>query len=337
MAVSVTDVAALVGVSAKTVSNVVHDRPNVGAATRARVLAAMEELGYRPNLSARSLRTGRTGLITLAIPDLASPYFAELSHVIIAAAAQQDLTVLIEETKGDRDREVRALAGALPGIADGIIISPMALTPADLELVAHHKRVVLLGERNTQARVDHVAIDNEAAARDATTHLITTGRRRVAVIGYQNDPLAATSRLRYRGYQVACETHKQPIMADPVPIPLFSREHGKMAVDVLMSRQIIPDGLLCFNDELAIGAMRRIHELGWRVPEDIPVIGIDDIAEGRYSTPSLTTISPDKQILADNAIACLLETVSTSIQSPRDIIVPYRLVIRESSKRSPAR
>ena len=334
MAASVKDVAARAGVSPKTVSNVVHGRTNVATATRLRVQAAMAELGYHPNLTARSLRSGRTGLLTLAIPHLAAPYFAELAHLIIEAAAARDYTVLIEETEGLRSRESDVLNGLPPRPSDGTVISPLALNEADVRDAVPRGPIVLLGERIADGPADHVAVDNEAVARDATAHVVGLGRRRIAAVGYQEDPLAGTSQLRYQGFCAALAEAGLEV-APPVPVEGYRWTDGAAAVDELVQHECVPDALVCFNDELAIGALRRLAELGYSVPGDVAVIGVDDIAEGRYVTPSLTTISPDKALLAATVVDCLLARIDGAADDPRDVVVPHRIVVRESTRAHP--
>lgn len=331
MAASVKDVAARAGVSPKTVSNVVHDRPKVAPETRRRVQAAMAELGYQPNLTARSLRSGRTGLLTLAIPNIAAPYFAELAHLVIEAAAARDYTVLIEETEGLRAREVDVLNGVPPRLSDGTVISPLALNADDVRDAAPRGPIVLLGERIGDGPADHVAVDNEAVARDATGHLVGLGRRRIAAVGYQDDPLAGTSQLRYRGFCSALRDAGLEVPA-PVAVDTYQWADGAAAVDALLQRETVPDALVCFNDELAIGAMRRLSELGYSVPGDVAVIGIDDIPEARHMIPSLSTVAPDKGVLAATVVDRLLERIDGAAEGPRDVVIPHRLVVRESTR-----
>jgi len=333
MAIRLEDVARHANVSAKTVSNVVNNRPNVAPGTRARVEAAMAALGYRPNLSARSLRAGRTGLLTLAIPDLTAPYFAELAHRIITAARGHGFTVLIEETEGVREREAEALAGPTSLLVDGTIISPLALEGSDLEAVRGAAPLVLLGERLGAGKADHIAIDNVAAARDATRHLARTGRRRIGVIGYQEDPAAATAHLRMRGAEEALHETGAALVAEPFPVLGYTWAEGAAAVDAYLRREEPPDALVCFNDELAIGAMRRLIELGYRVPVDVAIVGIDDITLAERVTPSLTSVAPDKAALAEAAIASVMGRLDGRDEAgPADVVVPHRLIVRESSR-----
>ncbi|MFD2351672.1 LacI family DNA-binding transcriptional regulator [Nonomuraea ferruginea] len=141
------DVAALAGVSIKTVSNVVNGYPFVKPETRERVERAIAELNYRPNLTARNLRQGRSGVIALAVPDLDIPYFAELATNVITAADRHGWTVLIDQTQGDRAKERLVVSGIRAHLIDGLLFSPLALTAADLAQRADHTPMVLLGER----------------------------------------------------------------------------------------------------------------------------------------------------------------------------------------------
>ncbi|MBN9182596.1 MAG: LacI family DNA-binding transcriptional regulator, partial [Microbacterium sp.] len=194
------DVARIAGVSVKTVSNVINDHPHVRPATRDRVLEAIEQLGYRPNLSARGLRSGKTGIIGLAVPELRENYFAELADAVIRVAGSRGLGVVVEQTGGDRDAELRSISGARLRFTDGILFSPLVTATELLEMRAGRSiPLVLLGEHDFDGRYDHVAIDNERAAYDATAHLVSLGRRRIAAIGAQPQEDYATPRKRTAG------------------------------------------------------------------------------------------------------------------------------------------
>jgi DNA-binding LacI/PurR family transcriptional regulator len=202
-AVTVKDVAQRAQVSPRTVSNVVTGFCHVADDTRARVQRAIVELGYRPNSAARSLRTGRTGIISLVVPELDQPYFSELARATIAAAARHSYRVMLEQTQGDEVLERRTFAaGQDSALFDGIIFSAVEFEPGALEELSTGRPLVLLGERSFANIFDHVAIDNVAAARDATTHLIGLGRRRVTAIGNQTHE---TARLRFSGFADALQ------------------------------------------------------------------------------------------------------------------------------------
>ncbi|MFE2373879.1 LacI family DNA-binding transcriptional regulator [Streptomyces sp. NPDC059398] len=336
-AVTLKDVAERAGVSIKTVSNVVRGAPKVSEATRARVMRAVGELGYRPNPSARRLRTGRSGLIALAVPYLATPYFAELAHHVRAEAAALGFTVLIEETLGDATEELRLATGVGASLLDGVILSPLHVSPGALAPVADEFPLVLLGERSYERdRVvaDHVLIDNVGAAREATAHLAAIGRTRIAAIGV--DRLAsATSRQRLEGFQQAL--HEAGLTYDPGLAPQvaeFDRRNGLLAMRALtgLPPGSRPDAVFCFSDLLAAGARRAAFEAGLRIPEDIAMVSIDGSEEALYGTPSLTSVVPDKAVIASLAVKCLVARIRADEPPPFEVhMAPYWLEVREST------
>src|SRR5690606_33185609 len=181
MAVTLHDVAGLAGVSIKTVSNVINDYPHIRPATRAKVEAAIAELDYTPNLTARNLRSGRTGVIALALPDLSLAYFGELAAQVIREAEAAGLVVVVEQTGADRERELELLRSPRLKLTDGLIFSPLGMGAEDVAALDVPYPLVLLGERIFGGPADHVTMRNVEAARAATEHLIARGRRRIAV------------------------------------------------------------------------------------------------------------------------------------------------------------
>src|SRR5919109_702630 len=172
MAVTMRDVARHAGVSPKTVSNVMNGYPYIREATRTKVLASIDALGYQMNISARNLKSGRTGIIGLAVPELSLPYFAELAEAVLEAATEHGLTVLIEQTGADRDHELTVLSAARGLLVDGLLFSPLALGPDDAEFLRTSTPMVLLGERIFHGPVDHVMIDNVTGTQAAVRHLL---------------------------------------------------------------------------------------------------------------------------------------------------------------------
>ncbi|MEU9830192.1 LacI family DNA-binding transcriptional regulator [Streptosporangium sp. NPDC048047] len=330
MGVSLRDIARLAGVSVKTVSNVVNGYAHVSPETRAKVEKALTELDYRPNLSARNLRRGRTGVIALALPELDAPYFAELSRFVIDAAAEHRWLVVIEQTDGGLDRERQALDGVRDHRVDGLILTPFAIGAEELAARTDDTALVLLGERIHDGPADHVAIDNVRAARDVTEHLIGLGRTRIAALGAQDNSASGTAPLRLAGYRQALAARGLPETV--AKVERYHRAEGAAAMAGLLTLDPRPDAVFCFNDLLALGAMRTILAAGLRVPEDIALAGLDDIEDGRYSTPTLTTVAPDKAELARIAVDLLRQRIDGRPgQPPREARAGYRLVPREST------
>ncbi len=334
MSASLKDVAAHAGVSVRTVSNVVNDFAQVAPATRARVQRSLDELGYRPNLAARTLRRGRTGLIALVVPEVASPYFGEIASLLTVAAQRQGWTLLIDQTRGNVDLERQFLEGVRAQSVDGLVLSPWSLPVEELRRRTSAVPLVLLGERAREVNIDHVAIDNVGAARMATEHLLGVGRRRVAAVGARSELGGDTAGLRLIGYREALDA--AGLVNDPaleVGVTALHRADGARAMQMLLDSDAAPDALFCANDQLALGAIRVALGAGLRIPQDLAVVGVDDIEDGRYATPSLTTVSPDKEMLAKQVIECLRTRLdrSSSSRPSRDVVVPHRLVVREST------
>ncbi|HEY3953880.1 MAG TPA: LacI family DNA-binding transcriptional regulator [Streptosporangiaceae bacterium] len=335
MAVRLQDVAVHAGVSVKTVSNVVNGYQHVSSRTRARVEAAVAELGYRPNLSARNLRGGRSGIIALAVPELGVPYFAELAQLVVEASADRGFTVLIDQTGGHADQERLVLEGIRAHLIDGLIFSPLALGQPELASRRDTTPLVLLGERIGGTLADHVAIDNVTAAREAVLHLVQQGRQRVAAIGAQRDASGETAHLRLAGYRQGLKQaglrYNAALVAET---PAFHRLEGARAMARLLDGRTVPDAVFAFNDLLALGALRTCHDRGVRVPEDVALVGFDDIDDGRYSVPSLSTVSPDKEQIARVAVDLLVSRLGRAGGAPprtTQYMARHQLVIRESS------
>jgi LacI family transcriptional regulator, repressor for deo operon, udp, cdd, tsx, nupC, and nupG len=333
MAATLKDVAAQAGVSIKTVSNVVNGYSFVTAENRRRVQEAIDDLGYVPNIGARNLRKGRTGFLTLAVPELDNPYFAELCGLVMVAAARHDWTVLIEQTAGSRERELAVINAAHRSLVDAVILSPIGMRPADVASAPAGNPLVLLGERALEATANHVAIDNVQAAEAATAHLISLGRRRIAAIGDQPGQ-HGTATLRLQGYLNALHAAGLPYDAAlTVPAATYSRAEGARAMRHLLDLPDPPDAVFCFNDLLAIGTLSVARERGLRVPQDLAVIGFDGIEEGNYSAPRLTTIAPDKSAIAEAAISLVRQHMDHDGEPPQDVMAPFTLEIRESTGR----
>jgi LacI family transcriptional regulator, repressor for deo operon, udp, cdd, tsx, nupC, and nupG len=333
MAVTMRDVARYAGVSPRTVSNVVNNFELVSDSTRERVQRAIDTLGYRPNLMARSLRHGRSGLIVLAVPELNIPYFSELAGEIIEEAAKYAYTVVIEQTDGRLESERRLLDQSdRTLLADGLIFSPLALGDPELRQRASHTPVLLLGEHVTDGQYDHVGIDNVAAARAAVEHLLQIGRQRIAAIGHQFQLSGETAQYRTQGYRTTLEAagcHFDPALL--ASTPSFHRDSGALAMGELLDLPDPPDAVFCYNDLLAIGAMRMLSQRGLRVPDDVAVVGFDDIEEGRYATTTLTTISPNKRQIAAEAVGQLYRRIEGDHEPAVSMRAEFHLSAREST------
>jgi len=330
--VTMRDVAMAAGVSPKTVSNVINDYVHVRPETRALVQRYVEELGYRPQAVGRQLRRGRTGAIALAVPGIDMPYFADLAGLLVSAARERGLTVVVEQTDGDVERERQAAAGFPVRFADALIFSPLSMTPSELEASRHDTPMVLIGEHGAVDAVDHVTNDSVDIGRTATAHLTAAGRRRVAMIGYKEHPPKPVMEQRMDGYLRGLRAAGLPVDRALIrAVPEWDRGYGADAVDALLAEHPDVDAVFAANDALAIGALSALHRHGRRVPDDVAVVGVDDLPESRFTTPALTTVAIDRAFVVDKALELITSRLADPDLPPRHVVAPHRLVVRESA------
>jgi DNA-binding LacI/PurR family transcriptional regulator len=285
------------------------------------------------NTSARSLKTGRTGTITLAIPDLGIDYFSDLASRIMVESERHDWAVVIEQTGARRETEIAILSGARRQHSDGLIFQPHALGPGDERHLTGNDRLVILGDRIFNGPVDHVAMANTEAARTATQYLIDRGRTRIAAIG--PNPRVSTvsaASLRLQGYQQAMQAAGLPTPDDfMVVAEEWHLRDGAAAMTHLLALGRELDAVFCFNDTLAIGALHAIAMHGLRVPDDIAVVGFDNVPAAQYAFPPLTTIEPGTDQIAKHAVDLLAARVNGRTDPPHEIFTDYSLVVRRSA------
>jgi DNA-binding LacI/PurR family transcriptional regulator len=329
---TIRDIATAAGVSPMTVSNVINKRPHVAAATRERVLEAIDHLDYRVNVAARNLRRGRTHTIGLAVPEIDRPYWGQLAAAVIEHGERLDLTVVIEQTGRSRENELNALALSRVRMYDGLILSAVGLGAADRDLLKVDYPIVILGERIFQSPVDHVAMANTDGARAAVEHLIAQGRRRIAIAhGPLVDDVDVSS-LRHAGYRQALEAHGIPF--DPslvVEFETFDPASGAEAVHRLRSAGTDFDAVFCVTDYVALGVLRGLTDASLRVPEDVHVVGFDNNEFGRFVVPSLTSVDPDYDEMARRAVDLLANRIEHADAEPVELVSTFRVVPREST------
>lgn len=270
-------------------------------------------------------------MLTLVVP-FDAPYFAELSDQVIKVAREHDLTVVIDKTDGDPEREREmVLRPDRTALFDGLIFSLDGLDEQELSDLRPDLPMVLLGERaDVTGGFDRIVFDNLAAARAATDHLIGLGRRRIALIR-SGVGVAAGPMDRGAGYLQALEA--AGIAADPTLIKNApgTREDGYRAMLELLDSDTPPDAVVCHNDPCALGAIRALLTHGYRVPDDVAVVGFDDIADGRFSVPSLTTVAQDKEQIARLAVETIVARLSGDVSEPTTTWVDWELLPREST------
>lgn len=335
MTATMQDVARRAGVSVKTVSNVVNGYPYIRETTKEKVLTAITDLGYQMNASARSLRSGKTGMIGLAVPELSLPYFAELADSVIEYAESVGLNVLIEQTGANPEREKEVLHGSRRNLTDGLIFSPLELGPEDVAEFNVNYPLILLGERVFNAQVDHVTMDNIEAAKAATQHLIAQGCTRIAVVGAHEGEVVGSAQLRTEGYIQAIKESGLEFDSRLVrEAGLWHRSTGAQAIFDLIAEGVEFDAVFALNDAMALGVLYALQVSGKSIPGDVKIIGFDDVEEARFSFPTLSSVEPGKLQIAKTAVDLLKERIDTSgeQEAPRRVVAEYKLSLRESSK-----
>ncbi|KQO47621.1 MULTISPECIES: LacI family DNA-binding transcriptional regulator [unclassified Frigoribacterium] len=341
MRATVKDVAALAGVSPKTVSNVINGVVFVRPDTRTRVESALAELDYVPNLSARGLRTGRTGSIALAFPDLSTPYSAEMTHWFVEQAHERGWSIQLEQTGSRPEREGELLSRGKEHLVDGLVLNPITLDASALSSAGSGTGaatdslppVVVIGEVE-QTLVDQVRVDSVAAARDMTAHLIAVGHRRIATLGDSAGEFdTATARARTRGFEQAMAEAGLPVdRALQYSCPEWTSADAFAVVRAAIDRGDRPDAIFCFTDSLAIGAVSALSSGGLRVPDDVAVAGFDDIVDGRFSVPPLTTVSFDKRLFVDRTLELLAARIADRQGAAELVLIPHEIVVRASTR-----
>lgn len=333
--VTMAEVAQIAGVSTMTVSNVLNGRKAVSDSVRKRVLEAVETSGYVMNHSARALRKGATGVIGLAVPGLDNPYFSLLADRVIARAGQLGYRVAIEQTSARVEGELAAVAISRTLDYDGLIMTAVEIGPEEARRLGRTIPLVLIGERSQGGTVDHIAMANVEGTRAATAHLAERGCRRIAWVS-NPDPLPDTNNvlyLRHRGYLQALD--EAGLEADPrlaASPGALTMSGGREAAHRLVDDAVDFDGVVAVTDSVALGVLRGLADRKVRVPDDVRVVGFDDVNEAEFSVPSLTTVHPGHDWMVDTMLNLLLERINgTRTTNGREHVAPYELIVRESS------
>lgn len=329
-AVTLRDIAERVGVSVSAVSMALADHPRIGAETKSRVLAAADELGYVTNAAGRALRANRVGAVALIVPNTSQHVFghAYFMHVLTGvdeAANEADVQLLLSTNPDELHGEVAYDRVMRAGWVDGAIVtSAAAEDPGISHLVSNGLPVVLLGRFPELPEAVSVGIDDVAASRDATEHLIAVhGRRRLV---HLSGPLNHRSAMDRRdGFVDGCRAHDvEPVVVEGD----YSEESGARAAEGLDLAAL--DGLVAANDEMAFGAMTAMAARGARVPADVALIGFDDFGLARVTSPSISTVHVPTAAMAARATRQLLALVAGERPAEPHAVVPVHLVLRQS-------
>jgi LacI family transcriptional regulator len=327
--VTIAEVAKEAGVSMQTVSRVINKKGEVSAETRQRVLEAIEQLGYRPNSIARGLALNKTLTLGLIVPDITNPFFPEIVKGAEEVALEHGYTIVLGNTNENADREMNVLRTFEARRVDGLLLCSSRLSEQQLlPLLVKYNEVVLINRQVTLDNVSMVRVDYVQGTTTAVSHLLAQGRQR---LGFLAGPSTSHSHhMRLQAFIRTLQENGQTY--DPARVfPCAPNTEGGYQT----ARQMLPqypdlDGLLCYNDLVAIGVLQACTELGIAVPEQLAIIGYDDIQAAHLVTPALTTVSISKSLLGAKATELLLKRLAGD-QQGIDLVLPSQLIVRAST------
>ena len=331
--VTMREVAENAGVSIATVSHVINGTRFVSPEVRKRVKNVMQELGYRPNSLARSLRIGETKTIGMIVPDVSNQFFADISRQIENISFQQDYSVILCNTDNNIEKQLSYISTLLTKQVDGVVFISAGESPEHLEQLSFSQVPVVVVDRDAAlAYADVVLLDNKDAGYKAARHLAELGHQQIACISGPND--LAPSMLRVEGFKKALADAGLPCKKEYMVMGDFLFSGGEKSMNTLLNQNPIPSAVFALNDMMAIGAITAIRKAGLRVPEDISVVGFDDIEMASAVSPTLTTISQPIKQMAQIAAELLIKKIkSKTLQNENQrYLLEAKLVIRESTQ-----
>jgi LacI family transcriptional regulator len=328
---TIRDIASEAGVSIATVSRVLNGRPDVSPETREAVMTVVRERGFSTNRSARALSGGRTGLVGMATPFLNAPYFAAILEGADEALYERDTRIVMCSTHHRHDREVTLLDRLMHGTTDGAILLLPEETNEELEALQRKRYpFVVVDPRVPPAPgIPSVSAAHSAGALAATRHLLELGHRRIAAITGPPGIVATEDRLSgYRAGLVAAGVAPDSSLE---VVSDFQLDGGARAAKQLIDLRDPPTAIFAFNDNLAIGVLRAARERGLRVPDDLSVVGFDDVDNAAMVTPALTTVHQPLEEMGRMAVSLLMRLIEQQPLEAVHIELATRLVIREST------
>ncbi|MGQ9780116.1 MAG: LacI family DNA-binding transcriptional regulator [Bacillota bacterium] len=325
--VRIKDVAQAAGVSVATVSRVLNGSEKVGPETRQRVLQAIERLRYTPDASAKALRSRRTNLIGVVIPDVSSIYYLELLKGIENTAIESNYNLIICDAQNSALRETEYMKLLSSRRVDGFIIVNTLMPEEEVAGLARRGfPFVLIGRVFKSADVSSILVDNRTGASQAVEHLIQHGHKRIAYIHGMFHP---DDEERFVTYRKTLAEHGMAFDPQLVERGHFTEEGGAQALQRLLQKTEF-SAVFAANDEMAIGAMEKARQLGIRVPEDLAIVGFDNIRLARHVIPGLTTVEMPKYQLGAMAAKKLLETLANEHIVYERVVLKTELVVRQS-------
>lgn len=332
MATSIKDVAKEAGVSIATVSRVLNDIDVVNEDTKKKVLDAIKKLGYRPNIVARSLKTQRTKTIGILVPDISSQFYPEIVRGAEDVANIYDYNVILCNSDFDVEKEKEYLRVLKEKMVDGVIYMSSSLSEEMLDLINElDLKTILVETKDKDGALPSVTIDNVSASYDGTKYLLDNGASRPAFIGVKEDTMNAWGD-RFLGFEKALKEANISTDEELVYFDSLKVKSGYEAIDKFLESKKEFDSIVCASDEIAIGAINRLREKGYKVPEDVSVMGFNNNYVSSYFYPRITTISQPSYDMGSVAMRMLIKLLNKKELEKGHYVLDYELIKRESTK-----
>lgn len=329
---TIKDVARMAGVSIATVSRVVNKTSFVEDHTRQLVLDAIESLNYRPNLLARNLKRRESRLILVLVPSITNYIYNDLIAGIEEVARANNYNILVCDVNRDPVIERESLSLLLNKVVDGAIFLGSFLDKEYVNDLAKNHHIVYCCENNNDCDVTFVSIDNYTAAYEATKYLVELGHKDIGLIAYFNAVKASSSVIREDAFRKCLSDYNIPCREDLVMRVKLELFDSLRAATVLLEKgSARPSAILCLADILAWGTLKAASDLKFKVPEDLSIVGFDNILLSSILTPALTTVSQPAYLLGQTAFNLMLETLKGEIKEPKRVLVDHELIIRDSA------
>lgn len=322
------DVARWAGVSQATVSRVLSGSAHVSPATRERVIAALRDTGYTPNLVARAMRTRRTGTVGVVVASITNPFYPEVIEAVATQLADADCRMILWISEGSGDES--ALEAIRQGLVDGIVFTTVTPKSRPLHEALERKAPVVMLNRAVEGiNADYVVSDNTAGAAAVADYFVASGHTRIGFVGGAG--AASTSVAREEGFVRGLARHGVKLSRSRHRAGDFTHERGFEAMRSMLTGRHRPTAVFCANDLSAFGAVDAARSLGVRVPEDLWVVGFDDIAMASWRSYDLTTVNQPIGEMSARAVQLLLARINDPGREPEGVILPGRLIVRRST------
>jgi LacI family transcriptional regulator len=339
MAVRLKDIAQDLNISVVTVSKVLRKHPDIGPETRERVLQRMKELNYRPNLAARALVTGRTHAIGLVVPDLVHPFFGQVAKALARVLRGKGYSLMLSSSDDDPELEQQEIDQLLARRVDVLVVASAQRSAEDFVRIQEQKTPLIMIDRKLDGlRAHFVGIDDVEAGRIATEHLVDVGCRNLAHIGGPDVSTAAGRSLGYREVLARRNIKERP---DTVVMRAHGDDAGDhtgyLAMKRLLEMKPRPDGVFCYNDPTAMGAMKAVLEAGLTVPGDVAIVGCGNVTYADFMRVPLTSVDQQSEQIGQRAAKLALSVLEHPPGRPKQVVLQPRLVERASTQRTKGR